>query len=48
MKPLDYVLLALIALALFFALRHVLRRKKSGGCIGCSCGCGSCESCKKQ
>lgn len=48
MKPLDYILLALIALALFFALRHVLRRKKSGGCIGCSCGYGSCKSCKKS
>ena len=31
MNPVDIILIALIALALFFAVRHMVRQKKSGG-----------------
>lgn len=51
MKPLDYVLIALVVLVVFFAVRSIVRRKKSGKCIGCSCDCGcgqkDCPSQKK-
>ena len=40
MKPLDFIILAAIAAALFFAVRAVFRDRKGGGsrCGGCS-GC---------
>lgn len=39
----DYGLLALVAAALFLAVRHIVRRKKSGKCVGCSGDCGCCK-----
>ncbi len=45
MSPLDYIILAVLAIALFFALRSMIRRKRSGGCIGCS---GNCSACSKK
>ena len=42
MNLVDYILIAIIAAALFLAVRSILKRKKSGGC--CS---GCCSSCKK-
>ena len=39
----DYLLLAAIALGCFFALRYILRQRKSGR--GC---CGSCAGCARQ
>ena len=46
---LNVVLVAIIAVAFFFALRSFVRKTKSGGCgcdgdcgdsCGCGCGCG--------
>lgn len=41
MGGLDILILAVVALALFFALR----RMKRGGCCGC---CGDCRNCGKK
>lgn len=41
MNAWDIALLLLLALAVFFALRRVIRTRRKGGC---SCG-GSCDSC---
>lgn len=38
MDLIDYVLLAGIALAVFFALRHMQKKRKSG-CSGCCAEC---------
>ena len=40
MKPLDFIILAAIAAALFFAVRAALRDRKGGGCR-----CGGCSGC---
>ena len=39
MNFVDIILILIIALAVIFALRAVLRRNKKGGC---GCGCGGC------
>ena len=43
----DILIIAVIAVALFFAVRHVVKLRKSGGCAcGSIGGCtGSCASC---
>lgn len=41
MSTLDYLLLALIVIAAFLALRFVRKGKKSGGCGGNCAHCGS-------
>lgn len=46
MSVADYVLIALVAVAVIGAVAHIVRRKKSGKCVGCSADCGSCH-CKK-
>ena len=38
----NVIVIALVALACFFALRSTIRRQKSGGC---SCGCEGCTGC---
>lgn len=38
MSPLDIILLTIIAAAVIGALRYIIKKKKSGGCVGCS-GC---------
>ena len=43
MKLLDYVILTLVALVLFFVIRHQVRRKASG-----ACGCGGCAGCSAR
>jgi len=35
---------ALVLLALFFAARSVVKKRKQGGCVGCS-GCDSADGC---
>ena len=40
MKPLDFIILAAIAVALFFAVCAVFRDRKGGGCR-----CGGCSGC---
>lgn len=47
MSGADILLLALVGLALCFALRAIRRRKKSGGCSCGSCS-GACSSCGKR
>lgn len=38
------VVIAVLALLIFFAVRSLIRTKKSGGCSGCPGG-GDCEHC---
>ena len=45
MSGADILLLALVGLALFFALRNIRRRKKSGR-YSCGGTCSSCAACK--
>jgi len=41
------VIVLLLAVAVFFAVRHVLRERKAGGCSGCSSR-GSCPHCRNE
>ena len=44
MNMIELVIIAVIALAVFFALRHIVRMRK----CGCSCGCSGCSmACEK-
>ena len=47
MKTIDFVILGVIALAVFFAFRRV-RRKKAGGCSCCCESCGQTCSMKRK
>ena len=40
MKPIDILLLVIIAVVLFFAVRRMVRVRRSGGC---GCGCPGCD-----
>ena len=40
----DWMILMLLAVWLFAAIFLICRRKRQGGCIGCSGECGSCRS----
>ena len=42
LKPLDYALLALLGVWFLWAVRHIIRQRKRGGCCGCS-GCSHAE-----
>lgn len=52
MKPLDYVLIAAVAviigLALFFTIRNAKRGKNCGGCGGDCANCRRCEKSEKR
>lgn len=43
----DYLLLAAVVLAAGFAVLRILRRRKQGGCVGCSACLGNCASCER-
>ena len=45
MHALDYIVLAIVAAILFFAVRCSIRRKRSGACCGGGSGCASCAGC---
>lgn len=49
MNPADLVVIAVIVCAVFLAVRHIIRNKKSdkGCCGGCGSGncCNKCQSC---
>lgn len=46
MKLIDIVLIAALAVVVFFAVRHTVRIRRSGGC-GCGCdGCTNGAACK--
>jgi len=50
MKLLDYLILALVALVLFLAIRRSVKKRASGaacGCGGCA-GCSARENCPEQ
>lgn len=36
MKPIDIILLLILALTVYLAIRAVVKNKKSGGCASCS------------
>lgn len=38
----DIIIIAVVAVCVFFALRSVVRSRKKGGC---SCGCSDCTAC---
>jgi len=40
MKPIDILLLVVLAAVLFFAVRRMVRVRRSGGC---GCGCPGCD-----
>ena len=40
MNFVELLIVAVLALAVFFALRRMIRMRKSGGC---GCGCADCE-----
>lgn len=47
MNAADLILLVLLAAAVFFALRHIRRMRKSGCACGNAGGCtGDCASCR--
>ena len=43
----DCLLVAVIAVCTFFAVRSIIRRKKKGGCA-CSGACSACSGCDKK
>ncbi len=46
MKLIDIILIAALAIIVFFAVRHTVRTRRSGGC-GCGCaGCTKSAACK--
>lgn len=47
MSPGDIIVIVVVLVGVFFALRHVFRRRKSGGCCGCS-SCSGCSGCSKK
>lgn len=42
----DVIILAVIGVAVFFAIRSLRKDHKKGGCTGCSGCSGGCGSCK--
>ncbi|MDO5119467.1 MAG: FeoB-associated Cys-rich membrane protein [Coriobacteriales bacterium] len=48
MNLMDVLIIAVVALAVGFAIRSMIRRQQSGGC-GCGCdGCASRAGCPKR
>ncbi len=47
MRFLDYLLLALLALGVFFAIRRMRKRKKEGSFCGCGGNCAGCSGCPR-
>ncbi len=44
----DLVIIALLAVAVFFAVRSIRKTKKKGGCTGNCASCGCCSKCTAQ
>ena len=42
MNSFDWIILCVIIFMAFFALRHIIKAKKSGRCIGCGKSCDNC------
>ena len=48
MNPVDILLIVVLGVVLFFALRRTIRMRKSGGC-GCGCpGCTGSAGCPSK
>ena len=47
MRFLDYLLLALLALGVFFAIRRMYKRKREGSFCGCGGSCAECSGCAR-
>ncbi|MBQ7060275.1 MAG: FeoB-associated Cys-rich membrane protein [Clostridia bacterium] len=48
MNILEITILAVLAFAVFFALRHIVKKRKSG-CSGCCSECGAdCRTARKK
>ena len=43
MKPIDYIIIGVVALAVVLVTVHLIKRKKEGK-NGCGCDCSSCPS----
>jgi hypothetical protein len=43
MKPIDYIIIGAVSLAVVLISIHLIKRKKEGK-NGCGCGCASCPS----
>lgn len=44
MKPIDYILIAVIVLIVAAIAVYIVRKKIKGEKIGCGCGCQSCPN----
>ena len=49
----DFIVLAVLGVVLFFAIRAIIRAQKNGSCCGCSskggsCSCGKCSGAKPK
>ena len=42
MKPIDYIIVAVIALIVIAIAVYIIRKKLKGEKVGCDCGCQSC------
>ena len=42
MKPIDYIIIAVIAITVIAIAVYIVRKKIKGEKIGCGCGCQSC------
>ena len=42
MKPIDYVIIGIVALIVAAVTVYIIRKKLKGEKIGCGCGCQSC------
>ncbi len=47
MRPVDIILVGIILIVLFFAIKRVRSSLKSGGCAGCSHNC-DCQKKQKE
>lgn len=43
----DYIIIGVVAILLFFAIKKIIKNKKKGSCCGCS-GCSEADKCNAQ
>ena len=48
MKPLDYVIIAVILSAVIGSVVYIVRSHKKGKCVGCGGDCSRCGLCDKR
>ena len=47
MRLVDYLLLALLAVGVFLAIRKMVKRKREGSFCGCGGNCAGCSGCAR-